>query len=678
MALILIAATATLGMVPYTAPTGDLDGDGSVDAVDVQCEVLVAARLFLVGAPDEDLCQSDGDCVALYGPGETCRPGLDDFLICLPGCLAPAVTVGADGAPSCPDPGADDDDCLGLTPKRVADLNCDGAINNVDLQFLVAVVMEKAGGAGTADVDGDGRLNFCDDDSDGDGVPDETDPAPLDPTIPEPVGPTCAGAASFLGLPDYDNYQIKLPIFDAETGAVSAELGPGAFGIGFNGGRATLDGTRAVVWGQGSSSTTYGYASVLDLTADPPVSLGGLSGGNPAQALRTVELLEDQSRCVVVSSNTQLDGGLTFLDLADGSVLAQFPRKQTQKGYHGVEIVPGGDHVVAWSTGNPGSSAFGYYLALDVSGDTITESGYFGPSSDYNTAWITDVVCAPDGATCVAAADELAVLSLPTLALEASFASTNWTQSFEAVAFSSDASRAVAMQGTSNTSGFGAWHILDMTQAPPTRIGVISGTEDSNLWPTEIHVPADSQYAVGVANHLAIIDLSDGSLAGTVASPGWQDDFIDGEMSPDGHYFIARTNTSYGGYFVVLDMTLEPPQKVGNTFGGSGGDYASVTTILMDPDSSRAYALGNQLLVIDLATASIIAEYPRPSSQDAYAGGALSCDGDAMMIYTPGSWSSSYGRYQLYDLSGELPLLSQTFGGSDKYLINIQGVIAAP
>jgi len=288
------------------------------------------------------------------------------------------------------------------------------------------------------------------------------------------------------------------------------------------------------------------------------------------------------------------------------------------------------------------------------------------------------VVCAPDGATCIGAADELAVLALPDLTLAASFSSTNWTQTFEAAAYSSDSTRAVVMQGTSNTSGYGAWHVLDMTEDPPTRIGVISGSNDSNLWPTEVHVPQDSMYAVGVANHLAIIDLSDGTQAGTIASPGWQDDFIDGELSPDGHYFIARTNTSYGGYFVVVDMTLDPPQKVGNTFGGNGGDYAAVTTILMDPDSARAYALGDQLLVIDLATASIIAELPGPSSQDGYAGGALSCDGEAMMIYTPGSWSSSYGRYQLFDLSGELPSLSQTYGGSEKYLLNIQGVVAAP
>ena len=669
-------AGAALGLAPYTAPTGDIDDNGSVDAVDVQCEVLVAARLFLTGTPEEDLCQTDEDCTVGFGLGQTCRAGFSAFKLCLPACLAPTVTLGTDDAPPCLNPGANDDDCLGLTPKRVADLNCDGAINNVDLQFLVALVMNKVGGPGTADVDVDGLLNFCDDDSDGDGTPDITDEAPLDPTIPARLALECGGANHFIGFPDYDSYQIKLPVVDVETATLSAEIGPGKFGIGFNGGRATLDGSRAVVWGEGSYSTSYGFVSVIDLTAEPPVSLWGISGGSPAQAIQTVEILDDQERCVVITANTSMDGGVTFLDLSDASVIAQFPRKQTQKGYHGVEIVPGGNHVVAWSEGQSGISAFGYYVAFDVSGDEITESGYFGPTADYNTAWISDVECAPDGATCIAAADELGVFSLPELNLLASFSPTNWTQRLEAAAFSSDSTRALVMQGTSNTSGFGAWHILDLTQDPPARIGLLSGTNDWTLRPAEVHIPPDSMHAVGVAEDLALIDLTDGSLEGTIVS-GY-DDFIDGELSPDGHWFIARTDTGYGGYFVVLDMTQSPPQKVGNTFGGNGADYAMVSGMLMTPDSTTALALGNRLQVIDLATASIVATYPRPSSQDAFAGGAISCDGTAAMIYTPGSWSSSYGRYQLYDLSGELPSLKATFGGTSPYMINPQGVVAAP
>ena len=80
----------------------------------------------------------------------------------------------------CPDPEADTFQCKGLAPRRIVDLNCDSAISNQDFLFLVAIAVDKLGGPGTADLDDDGSLNFCDDDTDGDGVPDPADGCPVD------------------------------------------------------------------------------------------------------------------------------------------------------------------------------------------------------------------------------------------------------------------------------------------------------------------------------------------------------------------------------------------------------------------------------------------------------------------------------------------------------------------
>jgi len=172
-------ALALGGADPYTAPDGDLNRDGVVDAVDLQCEVLLFDALQGASELTEDACAVDGDCP----PSSTCRPGPTTYKLCFPGCLAPQVTFGPVGGPVCDDPDEDSPECLGTVAKPNADMNCDEAFTNVDFQFVVALVMGKAGGPGTADVDGDGLLNFCDPDSDGDVVEDPDDCSPLDPTV---------------------------------------------------------------------------------------------------------------------------------------------------------------------------------------------------------------------------------------------------------------------------------------------------------------------------------------------------------------------------------------------------------------------------------------------------------------------------------------------------------------
>ena len=166
--------------VPYTAPTGDLDLNGTVNPVDIQCQVLIFAALIGNESPAGDLCSQDNDCgVPGYYPAY-CRRGLTDKKQCLPGCLAPEVSLNQALGPDCPDPQADDDNCMGTVGRKVADLNCDGEFTVADLVAVVAIAMGKAGGPGTPDVDSDGQLNFCDADSDNDSLLDEDDPNPLE------------------------------------------------------------------------------------------------------------------------------------------------------------------------------------------------------------------------------------------------------------------------------------------------------------------------------------------------------------------------------------------------------------------------------------------------------------------------------------------------------------------
>jgi hypothetical protein len=122
--------------------------------------------------------------------------------------------VGTDVGILCTDPLAETEYCLGTTQVRSTDMNCDGTVTNTDFLYLVAVIMTAVGWPGTADHDGDGQLNFCDDDSDGDGDPDVSDCAVLDETVSTIAAEACNG------LDDNCNGKV-----DEWLGTVSCGLG---------------------------------------------------------------------------------------------------------------------------------------------------------------------------------------------------------------------------------------------------------------------------------------------------------------------------------------------------------------------------------------------------------------------------------------------------------------------
>ena len=193
LAVLLLATPLLCAPVPYTAPSADLNQDGQLDAADLQCQILLFQSLALVDPAAPSQCDTDEDCVNAAGPGIVCRPAFSKANRCLPKCLAAQFPVGQDLGVLCQNPLEVSPSCLGTTQVRSADLNCDGIIGNVDVLFLVTLVMKAVGGPGTADYDSDGRLNFCDNDSDDDGDPDATDCEPLNELISQNAPEICNG-----------------------------------------------------------------------------------------------------------------------------------------------------------------------------------------------------------------------------------------------------------------------------------------------------------------------------------------------------------------------------------------------------------------------------------------------------------------------------------------------------
>jgi len=158
-ALILAALLlpAAVGAAPITTvPTGDFNADGVVTSADLQCITLVWVHVNNPQAPPS-ACTATADC----DDGQSCIPGFDAAKVCMPGCVDEAANL--------------------VDPVALAqrlDVNCNAQIDVGDFDVLVSLLLELPQ---LRDHDGDGTLDFCDADSDGDGVDDESDCAALNP-----------------------------------------------------------------------------------------------------------------------------------------------------------------------------------------------------------------------------------------------------------------------------------------------------------------------------------------------------------------------------------------------------------------------------------------------------------------------------------------------------------------
>ena len=230
-ALLLYAGSA-LAVPVTTAPQGDLNADGEVTSFDLQCLVLLHQTWTLQKPVVADACDTAADCGAL----ELCRVGFGGFKMCIPDCVDPSVSLGESASIQCTDPGADTPDCKGLVQKRNADLNCDGDITNVEFQFMVQILLNVIGGADSADHDGDGLLNFCDPDSDGDDDPDVTDCGDLDNTRGAEAPELCDGIDNDCDLLiDGDDADVAIDDVqpcESQVGACSGANKPAGLCVG--------------------------------------------------------------------------------------------------------------------------------------------------------------------------------------------------------------------------------------------------------------------------------------------------------------------------------------------------------------------------------------------------------------------------------------------------------------
>jgi large repetitive protein len=165
-----------------TSPTNrDTDGDGEADAAEVGSNVnapLDTDGDGTIDALESSIVDTDGDGV----PNETDAANTNP---CIPNsnhALCLALDSDGDGLTNA------QEDALG-TNRNIADTDGDGENDS----------LERGAGASALDTDGDGIIDALESsitDSDGDGVPNETDPANTNPCIPNSSHATCLATDS--------------------------------------------------------------------------------------------------------------------------------------------------------------------------------------------------------------------------------------------------------------------------------------------------------------------------------------------------------------------------------------------------------------------------------------------------------------------------------------------------
>ncbi len=205
-------------------PNGDINGDGLLNTIDLQCLVVTFERLSEQNNPAtgqlQQSCTNDADCQT----DEHCRASFGSIKVCVPDCVSPNSTFSDVGAaPNC-DGDAQSPNCDPI--RTTVDLNCNGRVDGVDLNAMALRIVNKSA---LFDVDSDGILNFCDRDSDGDNTADADDCQPLDTTIHQSANEVCDGVDNNCdGLVDGADSSMTVPECSKQEGVCNGATKTGA------------------------------------------------------------------------------------------------------------------------------------------------------------------------------------------------------------------------------------------------------------------------------------------------------------------------------------------------------------------------------------------------------------------------------------------------------------------
>lgn len=175
----LLLSSGALAVPIATTPTGDANGSGTITSADLQCLLRLVTALSEYRGSAGVLRSCDSAPCAVG----SCREAPGGGKFCAPACLAPGALL-EKGAGCVDAPGV----CAQGIPASLMDLDCDDRLGSGDLDALSRLILSRPG-----DYDGDGVLDLCDPDTDGDGAPDGADCAPFDETVYPGAPELCDG-----------------------------------------------------------------------------------------------------------------------------------------------------------------------------------------------------------------------------------------------------------------------------------------------------------------------------------------------------------------------------------------------------------------------------------------------------------------------------------------------------
>jgi hypothetical protein len=640
------AATGTCAHA--LAPTGTACDDGDACTTADACDAGLCLGATVADCCGNGVCEAGESCACGDCAGESCDDGdaCTSGDVCQGGACGGATVADCCGNGACEaGEGCGCSDCEGESCSDagacVSDATCQGgACTGTTVADCCGNGACEAGeGCACADCEG----AACED---GDPCTD-ADVCNGGACVAGPVDPCCGAtggvsvpcgpARRFVTAAGYDSNSARLVVLDAADGATLASFSSGVTGQGFDGVVASADGRWAAGWGTGTaSSTTYGHYGFYDLSTDPPTKTGGITSGSVVQAIQEVVMLPGD-RALGVSKNTSSDGGMVFVDLATGAVIARVPRKKPNYGWDRAKLGPDGRSLVAWSTGWPTQSALGYLSVFDVSVDPPVEVLHYDDSDDWpssSVVRIQDAALTGCGGQLVVASEDLSVIDVATGQRVLYAGATDWLRGMAQMRFTDDEALLFVREWHGSSSAYSGYHVFDFSGGTPAKTHTMMATDKENLYTADIATIPGTHLGASAADMAAIWDLDTGTR---VWGAGVDMNGLV-RVTDDGARVLFVGENDYTTNVRVMNVEGASPTTVGS---GTAFQYIGAAEVV--PGTHRALLMGRSLYVLDLDTFTVEASWALPSGTDPYAGAAISCDGTRAVAWTA---FEEYGGYR--------------------------------